>query len=105
MGQILQGKKVENFETLRKAKDGRKIPVSVTVSPIFNKDKVIIGASTTARDPSDRLVADKKSHSGCYRLILGCGYNRYNASGIITSWNKAAKKNIGLYWRRGSGLA
>jgi PAS domain S-box-containing protein len=44
------GEKLEHFETLRQTKDGRKINVSVTISPIKDGDDNIIGASKIARD-------------------------------------------------------
>ena len=41
---------MEHFETVRQTKDGRKIYVSVTASPIKDGDGNIIGASKIARD-------------------------------------------------------
>jgi PAS domain S-box-containing protein len=41
---------VSNLETQRKRKDGRLIDVSLTISPIFDEDGTVIGASTIARD-------------------------------------------------------
>ena len=51
---------VEHFETLRVAKDGRLIDVSVTVSPIKDKMGKIIGASKVVRDISERKRAEEK---------------------------------------------
>ncbi|QEC74687.1 PAS domain S-box protein [Mucilaginibacter ginsenosidivorax] len=93
IGQILQGRKIEHFETLRTTKDGRQIPVSVTVSPILNKNGVIIGASKIARDISDRHLAREKQAilaaivSSSDDIIIS-----KTLQGIITSWNKAAEK-------------
>ncbi|HXA45232.1 MAG TPA: PAS domain S-box protein, partial [Candidatus Angelobacter sp.] len=47
---ILRGEKVERFETLRLAKDGRAIQVSITTSPISNAEGRIIGAAKIIRD-------------------------------------------------------
>jgi PAS domain S-box-containing protein len=96
IGQILQGKKVEHFETLRIAKDGRQIPVSVTVSPIFNTNGVIIGASKIARDISDRRLANEKQ--AILASIVASSDDviiSKTLQGIITSWNLAAQKTFG----------
>jgi PAS domain S-box-containing protein len=96
IGRILQGKKVEHFETLRIAKDGRQIPVSVTVSPIFNTKGVIIGASKIARDISDRRLANEKQ--AILASIVASSDDviiSKTLQGIITSWNLAAQKTFG----------
>lgn len=41
---------VENYETERVAKDGRRIPVSLSLSPIYDSAGAIAGASSIARD-------------------------------------------------------
>jgi len=47
---LRQGKKIDPFQTKRIAKNGRKIDMSVTISPIKNSDGKIIGTSKIARD-------------------------------------------------------
>jgi PAS domain S-box-containing protein len=44
------GERVDHFETERVTKDGRRIDVSVTISPIRDADGRIVGASKIARD-------------------------------------------------------
>jgi PAS domain S-box-containing protein len=50
IGELTQGRRVEHFETTRVRKDGTRIDVSVTVSPIRDKSGTIVGASKIARD-------------------------------------------------------
>jgi len=50
IGKITRGEKLDHFETTRVTKDGRLIPISLTVSPVKNSDGTIIGASKIARD-------------------------------------------------------
>jgi PAS domain S-box-containing protein len=54
---IRRGLRVEHFETLRQTKDGRLIPISLTISPIKAGDGTIIGASKIARDISEQVKA------------------------------------------------
>jgi PAS domain S-box-containing protein len=62
-GQILarlrRGERVDHFETVRITKAGRRIPVSLTVSPVRNAAGIIIGASKIARDISERHRAEQ----------------------------------------------
>lgn len=58
LSRIRRGDRVEHFDTVRRAKDGHLIPVSLTVSPIKDAYGTIIGASKIARDISDRLAAE-----------------------------------------------
>jgi PAS domain S-box-containing protein len=57
IARVRKGSKVEHFETLRQTKDGRLIPISLTVSPIKAGDGSIIGASKIARDISEQVKA------------------------------------------------
>ncbi|UXE64562.1 MAG: PAS domain S-box protein [Woronichinia naegeliana WA131] len=52
--QIHQGKTMEHFKTIRQFKDGRRIHVSVSASPIRNKEDVIIGTSKIIRDITEQ---------------------------------------------------
>ena len=57
---LSRGEKIEHFETQRVAKDGRHVPISITVSPVRNRQDVVIGASKIARDISDRVRAQEE---------------------------------------------
>jgi len=49
-----RGEHIEHYETVRLRRDGLRIPVSLTVSPIQDENSHIIGASTIARDITER---------------------------------------------------
>ncbi len=63
VGKIRRGEKVRHFETVRQAKDGRMIDVSVTVSPIKDSTGKVVGASKVARDITERKQAEEKIRS------------------------------------------
>jgi diguanylate cyclase (GGDEF)-like protein/PAS domain S-box-containing protein len=46
---------IDNYETIRVRKDGTQVDVSLTVSPVCDRDGQVIGASVIARDVSARL--------------------------------------------------
>jgi len=56
---LRRGRRLEHLETDRIRKDGRRIHVSLTMSPIHNSEGYIVGASVIARDITDRIVAGK----------------------------------------------
>src|SRR2546423_1531196 len=45
---IRNGRKINHFETIRRSKHGNEINISLTVSPVLNKNGKIIGASKVA---------------------------------------------------------
>jgi PAS domain S-box-containing protein len=61
-----RGENVEPYETLRIRKDGQPIDISLTVSPIKDADGQIIGASSIARDITER----KQLEGARERLVL-----------------------------------
>ncbi|HEX3355484.1 MAG TPA: PAS domain S-box protein [Tepidisphaeraceae bacterium] len=50
---LRRGEHVDHFETIRVRKDGRRIDISVTISPVRDATGQIIGASKIARDITD----------------------------------------------------
>jgi PAS domain S-box-containing protein len=57
LAQIASGHPIEHFETVRMDKDGHRIDISLTVSPIHDAEGRIIGASKVARDITEQRVA------------------------------------------------
>ena len=53
-GRIMRGDLVEQLEATNLTRDGRKIDVALTVSPMLDRAGRIIGASTIARDITER---------------------------------------------------
>ncbi|MGH9159825.1 MAG: hybrid sensor histidine kinase/response regulator [Vicinamibacteraceae bacterium] len=62
LARLRRGEKVGHFETVRCAKDGRAIDISLTVSPIRDADGRIIGASNVSRDITDQKRAELELH-------------------------------------------
>jgi PAS domain S-box-containing protein len=54
LAHVRQGMRVDHYETVRVRKDGRRILVSVSVSPVQDRAGRIVGASSIARDITDR---------------------------------------------------
>ncbi|UCV26821.1 CHASE domain-containing protein [Ferribacterium limneticum] len=55
---IQLGEQIDHFETVRLRKDGVRLDVSVTISPIFDANGEIVGVSTIARDITAQKQAE-----------------------------------------------
>ena len=49
-----KGERIDHYETVRLSKDGSRVNVSLTISPVRNHQGQVIGASKIARDISER---------------------------------------------------
>ena len=96
LGEIKTGNRVAHFETERLRKSGKRVEVSLTSSPIRDRDGKVIGASKIVRDISTRRQADDA------RLRLAAivessddAIISKNLDSIITSWNASAERMFG----------
>src|ERR1035437_172879 len=61
LAKIKAGEHVEHFQTIRVRKDGTVFPISLTVSSICDLDGAVVGASTIARDVTERKDATRNA--------------------------------------------
>jgi PAS domain S-box-containing protein len=59
LSRIRRGERFDHFETIRLAKDGRQLNVSITVSPIKDSTGHVVGASKVARDITERKKTEE----------------------------------------------
>jgi PAS domain S-box-containing protein len=57
---IRRGDKLDHFETIRQTKDGRRLNISLTVSPIKDSQGRVIGASKSARDITEKKRMERE---------------------------------------------
>ena len=96
LAHIGRGEKIEHYETVRQAKDGRKVDVSITVSPVRNAQGKIIGASKVARDISQRkLTDDARDRLAAIVDSSDDAIISKTLQGFIASWNRGAEKMFG----------
>ncbi|HVB25806.1 MAG TPA: PAS domain-containing sensor histidine kinase [Ktedonobacteraceae bacterium] len=58
--QLRNGQRIDHFETVRLRKDGSTVPVSLSISPVRDKEGKVIGAAKIARDITERLLVEQR---------------------------------------------
>ena len=60
LARIRAGRRIDHYETVRVAKDGRRLDVELTISPVHDDSGRIVAASKSIRDITERKRADAK---------------------------------------------
>ena len=95
------GEHIEHFETVRHAKDGRRLDISLTISPIRDPEGRIIGASKVARDiteskrASNRLRESEARFRFLSESIPSIVWSA-DASGTVTYVNRRGLEYFGI---------
>lgn len=97
---LRRGEKIWHYETIRLAKDGRRVDISLTVSPLFNQSGKVVGASKVARDITERKLAEQALRETAARLrtlteTAVDGVILIDAHGMVLMFNPACEKLFG----------
>jgi two-component system sensor kinase FixL len=100
LARIRDGGKIDHFETRRRRKDGEIIDVSVTISPVWDSDGVLIGASKVARDISvaKRAQIELQARQAHLQSVLDTVPDAMvviDTRGIMQSFSATAEKLFG----------
>jgi PAS domain S-box-containing protein len=68
LARLSRGERIEHFDTVRVRKDGTKLEISLTISPVRDAAGKIIGASKIARDISSRKRGERELHESEQRF-------------------------------------
>lgn len=108
LGRVARGDRVDHFETMGVRKDGRRVEISKTISPIQDESGNIIGASSIVQDITKRrleqviiekseillgrqnslmhvflTVSDERMYAEALRVILDATESKYGVFGYI----------------------
>jgi PAS domain S-box-containing protein len=114
------GRYIEHFETVRLTKDGRRLNVSLSISPIRNEAHEIIGASKIIRDFTARKQAEEElaaakakfesvfNQSGIFAGIMDLEGNLREVNSLAVDWCGYTREQVldrpfwSTPWWRGS---
>ncbi|MBI3911017.1 MAG: PAS domain S-box protein [Armatimonadetes bacterium] len=97
---LRRGERIDHYETVRVRKDGQRIYVSLTISPIQDPEGRVIGASTIARDITERRRAEEvlRETSETLQAMFQASplpIVALDPDGNIQLWNPAAERMFG----------
>ena len=100
---IVSGQPVEHYESVRLRKDGSRIDVALTVSPLRARDGRVVGISKISRDISERNRNEslKEESLAAVRRLAAIvessddGIIGMSMDGTITAWNRGAERMYG----------
>jgi two-component system sensor kinase FixL len=100
MRRVAAGERVQHFETIRVTKTGDRREVSLTISPLRNEAGEITGASTIARDITQRNsdLAQLRNSEARLRSVVESavdGIVVIDATGIVEAFNRGAERQFG----------
>jgi PAS domain S-box-containing protein len=105
LGRISGGERVEHYETIRIRKDGSEVPIALTVSPIRDEGGHVVGASSIARDITERNRADLERRVAAQyaRSLIEASLDplvTISPEGKVTDVNEATAKVTGILRER-----
>ncbi len=96
LSQLRRGQRIEHFETVRVSKSGRRINISLTISPVRDKEGHVIGVSKIARDITElKRAQDVLAWDALLLANVRDAVIVTDLKGIVTHWNEGARRLFG----------
>lgn len=98
LAQLRAGIFIDHIETVRLTKDGRRLDISLSISPIKDRDGAIVGAAKIARDITSRKLSEEQlvattakfesvfNQSGIFAGIMDVDGNLREVNALAVDW-------------------
>ena len=100
LGKMRRGERIDHFETVRLAKDGRRLDISLAISPIKDDRGQVIGVAKIARDITEQKRLERELAAQQERLrvtlaSIGDAVIACDVDGRVTFLNQSAEAMTG----------
>ena len=96
LARLRDGERISHFQTVRMKKNGERINVSLTISPIRDQYGNVVGAAKILRDITEQMLIEKAASR--LAAIVESSEDAIiskDLNGVIASWNQAAERILG----------
>jgi PAS domain S-box-containing protein len=96
---LRRGERLEHYESVRIAKNGRRLQMSISISPLHDASGTIVGASSIARDITAQKKAEEhlrqtQKMEAVGRLAGGIAHDFNNVLGIVSACTELLRDRI-----------
>ena len=105
LAQLRRGERVDHFETIRVRKDGSRLNISLTISPVKDADGRIVGASKVARDITERVrqeqalqeanAALERANADLQQFAYSASHDLQEPLRMVAAYSELLRKRFG----------
>ena len=98
LASLRRGERVDHFETVRVRKDGTRLNISLTISPVKDAQGRIVGASKVARDITERVrqeAALKQANADLRQFAYSASHDLQEPLRMVTAYSQLLQADFG----------
>ena len=98
---LRNGEQIEAYETVRVRKNGRRVDISVTISPVRDGAGVVVGASFIAQDIGPRIRAERflAAEQAVTHILTQSGTLEEAGPNLLQALAEAMRLEVAMLWK------